>query len=171
METFLNGGSLAGSAKQMKAAQNSKKKARGKNAKEQVETLIEEGKYLINFRRRYLLYLPKTIREWNGHDWVRNLWRVVPLQMHWIHRNRSRSPKSDIPLHEVHEVPNLGVKTSKTVEMHSYVRYRFFVFKLQPSHPKAWISRGPKWNEVRAEFGIKRKGSLGWTIRKGLERY
>jgi hypothetical protein len=40
MEIFLNGGSLAGSAKQMKAAQRSKKKARGKNSKEQVETLI-----------------------------------------------------------------------------------------------------------------------------------
>jgi hypothetical protein len=33
MEIFLNGGSLAGSAKQMKAAQKSKKKSRGKNAK------------------------------------------------------------------------------------------------------------------------------------------
>lgn len=44
MEIFLNGGSLAGSAKQIKAAQKSKKKARSKNAKEQVETLIEEGK-------------------------------------------------------------------------------------------------------------------------------
>ena len=41
MKIFLNGGSLAGSAKQIKAAQKFKKgKAKGKNSKEQVETLI-----------------------------------------------------------------------------------------------------------------------------------
>jgi len=40
MEIFLNGGSLAGSAKQIKAAKSKKGRARGKNAKQQVETLI-----------------------------------------------------------------------------------------------------------------------------------
>ncbi len=42
METFLNGGSLAGSAKLLgkNSQKNKKGKARGKNAKQQGQTLI-----------------------------------------------------------------------------------------------------------------------------------
>ena len=69
METFLNGGSLAGSIKKTKASQKSKKgKSKGKNVKEQVETLIDEGKYSFNFRGWNFLHLQKAILELNGHD-------------------------------------------------------------------------------------------------------
>lgn len=62
METFLNGGSLAGSIKQSNKSNKSKKgKTRGKNSKQQVETLIDEGNYFFYSRGWNFLYLPKTI--------------------------------------------------------------------------------------------------------------